>query len=80
MPCGSRAGGPRRSTGSVWLLEHCRAEDVVLNHHNTKNPHAHIVVRGVDRDGEDLRIDKSYIGYACAGARRKFSRASSARD
>jgi DNA-binding transcriptional LysR family regulator len=24
------AGAPLRSTGSVWLLEHCRAEDVVL--------------------------------------------------
>ena len=34
-----------------------------VNHHNTKKPHAHIVVRGVDRDGEDLRIDRSYIGY-----------------
>jgi len=33
-----------------------------VNHHNTDNPHVHIVVRGVDADGEDLRIDGRYIG------------------
>jgi hypothetical protein len=33
-----------------------------VNHHNTDNPHVHIVVRGVDRDGDDLRIDGRYIG------------------
>jgi type IV secretory pathway VirD2 relaxase len=32
-----------------------------VNHHNTDNPHVHIVVRGVDRDGDDLRIDGPYI-------------------
>ena len=32
-----------------------------VNHHNTDNPHVHIVVRGVDRDGSDLRIDRQYI-------------------
>lgn len=32
------------------------------NHHNTDNPHVHIVIRGVDRDGDDLRIDGRYIG------------------
>ena len=33
-----------------------------VNHHNTNNPHVHIVVRGVDGDGSDLRIDGRYIG------------------
>jgi Protein of unknown function (DUF3363) len=33
-----------------------------VNHHNTDNPHVHIVIRGVDRDGDDLRIDGRYIG------------------
>jgi type IV secretory pathway VirD2 relaxase len=33
-----------------------------VNHHNTDNPHVHIVIRGVDRDGSDLRIDGGYIG------------------
>jgi len=32
-----------------------------VNHHNTDNPHIHIVVRGVDQDGADLRIDRRYI-------------------
>jgi hypothetical protein len=33
-----------------------------VNHYNTDNPHVHIVVRGVDRDGRDVRIDGRYIG------------------
>src|SRR5450432_2680682 len=33
-----------------------------VNHHNTDNPDVHIVIRGVDRDGEDVRIDGRYIG------------------
>jgi hypothetical protein len=32
-----------------------------VNHHNTDNPHVHIVLRGVDRDGDDLRIDGAYL-------------------
>jgi Protein of unknown function (DUF3363) len=32
-----------------------------VNHHNTHKPHVHIVIRGVDRDGSDLRIDRQYI-------------------
>jgi type IV secretory pathway VirD2 relaxase len=30
-------------------------------HHDTDNPHVHVVVRGVDAEGRDLRIDRSYI-------------------
>jgi hypothetical protein len=33
-----------------------------VNHYNTDNPHVHIVVRGVDGDGRDVRIDGRYIG------------------
>jgi hypothetical protein len=33
-----------------------------VNHHDTDNPHVHIVVRGVDREGDDLRIDGRYLG------------------
>jgi hypothetical protein len=33
-----------------------------VNHHNTDNPHVHIVVRGVDVEGKDLRINGRYIG------------------
>src|SRR5689334_15354681 len=32
-----------------------------VNHYNTDNPHAHIVVRGVDRDGDAFRIDRGYL-------------------
>ncbi|HEY0870992.1 MAG TPA: DUF3363 domain-containing protein [Acidothermaceae bacterium] len=32
-----------------------------VNHYNTDNPHVHVVVRGVDRDGHDVRIDGRYI-------------------
>jgi len=32
-----------------------------VNHHDTDNPHAHIVVRGVDRDGRPVRFDRAYI-------------------
>ena len=28
-----------------------------VNHYNTDNPHVHIVVRGVDAKGHDVRID-----------------------
>lgn len=48
-----------------------------VNHYNTDNPHVHIVVRGVDRDGDEFRIDRGYLAHACAGARRKVSPASS---
>jgi len=33
-----------------------------VNHHDTDNPHVHIVVRGVDKNGDDLRIDGRYLG------------------
>jgi type IV secretory pathway VirD2 relaxase len=33
-----------------------------VNHHDTDNPHVHIIVRGVDREGDDLRIDGRYLG------------------
>jgi hypothetical protein len=34
-----------------------------VNHHNTDNPHVHIDVRGVDMDGDNLRIDVDYIKH-----------------
>ena len=34
-----------------------------VNHHDTGHPHAHIVIRGVDRDGRELRIDRGYIAH-----------------
>jgi hypothetical protein len=34
-----------------------------VNHHNTDNPHVHIDVRGVDVDGDEVRIDSDYIKH-----------------
>ncbi|HEV3189557.1 MAG TPA: DUF3363 domain-containing protein, partial [Polyangiaceae bacterium] len=31
------------------------------NHYDTEHPHAHLIVRGVDRDGRELRLDRAYI-------------------
>jgi type IV secretory pathway VirD2 relaxase len=36
-------------------------EWAAVNHYNTEQPHAHVVVRGVDRQGRELRFDRSYI-------------------
>ncbi len=32
-----------------------------VNHHDTEHPHVHVVVRGVDTDGRELRIPPRYI-------------------
>jgi type IV secretory pathway VirD2 relaxase len=34
---------------------------VAANHYNTEHPHAHVVVRGVDREGRQVRADRAYI-------------------
>jgi hypothetical protein len=38
-----------------------KLEWVAIDHYNTDNPHAHVVLRGVDQDGKELRIDKEYF-------------------
>ncbi|NKB82832.1 MAG: DUF3363 domain-containing protein [Nitrospirales bacterium] len=38
-------------------------EWVAVNHYNTDNPHTHIVVRGLDAHGQELRIPKDYISH-----------------
>ena len=37
-------------------------EWAAVNHFNTDHPHAHVVVRGVDRHGRAMRFDRDYIG------------------
>jgi type IV secretory pathway VirD2 relaxase len=32
-----------------------------VNHHDTDNPHVHVVVRGVDAHGHGVRLDRDYI-------------------
>jgi type IV secretory pathway VirD2 relaxase len=34
---------------------------VAVNHHNIDHPYVHIVVRGVDAEGEEFRIPPRYI-------------------
>lgn len=36
---------------------------VAVNHHNTDNPHAHVMIRGKREDGSDLVIPRRYISY-----------------
>ena len=36
---------------------------VAVNHHNTDNPHAHVVVRGRRADGADLVIPRRYVSH-----------------
>ena len=38
-----------------------RLEWAAIDHHNTDNPHVHILVRGRDETGQPLRIDADYI-------------------
>ena len=36
-------------------------EWAAVNHHDTEHPHAHVIVRGVCREGRPLRIARAYI-------------------
>ncbi len=36
-------------------------EWAAVNHHDTEHPHAHVIVRGVCREGGTLRMDRAYI-------------------
>jgi type IV secretory pathway VirD2 relaxase len=38
-----------------------KLEWAAVNHRDTDHPHAHIILRGVDRDGCEVRLDRSYI-------------------
>ncbi len=38
-----------------------KLEWVAIDHYNTDNPHAHIVMRGVDKEGKELRINQEYF-------------------
>ncbi|MDF1835684.1 MAG: DUF3363 domain-containing protein [Alteraurantiacibacter sp. bin_em_oilr2.035] len=39
-----------------------RLDWVAVDHWNTDNPHIHVLVRGIGTGGEDLVIDRAYIG------------------
>ncbi len=40
-----------------------RLDWAAVNHYNTAHPHAHIVIRGVDLDGAEVRLDRGYISH-----------------
>lgn len=42
-------------------------------HYNTSNPHAHIVIRGVDWKGSEVRIDREYISNGIRNRAREIS-------
>jgi hypothetical protein len=43
---------------------------VAIDHHNTDNPHAHVIVRGVRRDGADLLLPREYVSHGLREAAR----------
>ncbi len=43
---------------------------VAVDHHNTDNPHVHIILRGRRRDGPDLVIPREYVGWGLRHAAR----------
>ncbi len=38
-----------------------RLEWVAIGHYDTDNPHAHIVIRGIDREGQEVRMTREYF-------------------
>jgi type IV secretory pathway VirD2 relaxase len=55
-------GFARRFMSQVEKDTERRLTWAAVNHHNTDNAHVHIIIRGVDADGDDVRIDGRYIG------------------
>ena len=51
----------RAVMGQVEKDLSAKLEWVAIDHYNTDNPHAHIVIRGIDREGQELQIKKEYF-------------------
>jgi type IV secretory pathway VirD2 relaxase len=43
---------------------------VAVDHHNTDNPHAHVILRGVRRDGVELVLPREYVAHGLREAAR----------
>ncbi|UPT63038.1 MAG: DUF3363 domain-containing protein [Hyphomonadaceae bacterium JAD_PAG50586_4] len=43
---------------------------VAVDHHNTDNPHVHVIVRGVRRDGTELLLPREYVSHGLREAAR----------
>ncbi len=44
-----------------------KLEWIAINHHNTDNPHAHVVLRGRQENGKDLVIPRAYLAHGMRG-------------
>jgi type IV secretory pathway VirD2 relaxase len=40
-----------------------RLEWAAVNHFDTEHPHAHVVLRGVDREGREVRLPRQYVAH-----------------
>jgi type IV secretory pathway VirD2 relaxase len=43
---------------------------LAVDHHNTDNPHVHVIVRGVRRDGAELLLPREYVSHGLREAAR----------
>jgi len=43
---------------------------VAVDHHNTDNPHTHVIIRGVRRDGAELLLPREYVSHGLREAAR----------
>lgn len=46
---------------------------LAVEHHNTDNPHVHIILRGVREDGVELRLPREYIGHGLRESAREIA-------
>jgi hypothetical protein len=46
---------------------------VAVDHHNTDNPHVHVILRGRRRDGPDLIIKREYANFGLRNAAREVA-------
>jgi type IV secretory pathway VirD2 relaxase len=46
---------------------------VAVDHHNTDNPHVHVIVRGVRRDGAELLLPREYVSHGLREAARDIA-------
>lgn len=47
-----------------------RLDWVAIDHHNTDNPHTHVILRGVRRDGAELILPREYVSHGLREAAR----------
>jgi hypothetical protein len=46
---------------------------LAVNHHNTDNPHSHVILRGQTKDGVELLIPRDYVRYGLRHAAREIA-------